>query len=122
MSDPIVYIRGFDPFTFSLPLEDPIPAGKLTIALPEVNVKVGRMDLLDWVVGGPMNIASIELTLTEPMAASDLAAKLVGMSDVLKEAHAEVQRLLNANGPLFKDKVPASLQLAAMANYLGYEL
>ena len=122
MSEPIVWIRGFDPFSFSLPLEDPIPAGKLTIALPEVDVKIGRMDLLDWMVGGPMSIASIVLTLTEPMAASDLAAKLVGMSDVLKEAHAEVQRLLNANGPLFKDKVPASLQLAAMANYLGYEL
>lgn len=121
MSDPIVYIRGFDPFTFSLPLEDPIPAGKLTIALPEVDVKIGRMDLLGWMVGGPMNIASITLTLTEPMAASDLAAKLVGMSDVLKEAHAEVQRQLDASGPLFKDKVPASLQLVAMAKYLGYE-
>lgn len=122
MSDPIVWIRGFDPFTFSLPLEDPIPAGKLTIALPEVDVKIGRMDLLDWMVGGPMNIASITLTLTEPMAASDLAAKLVGMSDVLEEAHAEVQRQLDASGPLFKGKVPASLQLVAMAKYLGYEL
>ena len=75
MSEPIVWIRGFDPFSFSLPLEDPIPAGKLTIALPEVNVKVGRMDLLDWMVGGPMSIASIVLTLTEPMAASDLAGR-----------------------------------------------
>lgn len=122
MNDLIVWIRGFDPFTFSLPSEDPIPAGKLTIALPEVDVKIGRMDMLDWMIGGPMNIASVVLTLTEPMAASDLAAKLVEMRDVLRQAHAEVQRLLNANGPLFKDKVPASLQLAAMANYLGYEL
>lgn len=114
----VVLIKSFEPFVFEMPPEDPIPAGELCVALPVHHVQFGRMDLLDWEVGGDMTVASVSLPLSEPTAASAVAAMVVEMRDLLAEAHAEIQRLFDAK-PIFEGgRVPASLQLAALRKYI----
>lgn len=114
-----ITVKSFDPLVMELPTVDPIPAGPVRIQLPEHKVNFGKLDLLDWKVGADLPLFGLTMELPEPVERSKIAAKVTEIAPLLQELHAEIQAKLDERGALFANgKLPGSVQLAALANYI----
>lgn len=112
-----VKVKMFEPLVIELPELDPVPAGKIQIELPALRVTWGRLDILEAPICGEVSGFGVEFTLTEPIKREMLAELVVKLAPQLRELHREMQDSLSSHGELL-DKVPLSMQLAALLNWM----